>query len=289
MIFDTQGTGFYKKAVRQMMAQEEIPYLSGLSGQGGGLGDEIMLLEGLDDLGAMYPHGDDDGPARTHTMPTSSDGTLYDFSTGPVETGMSGANLGASVNSNQGAWPRGGNPSWNYTGLGAGWPRQQSRYLPRTYRYTGLQGASIKRGRYAYTGLMSLGDAQSDARTAMMIAETTKSLGLAAAGAITDPGQRAATIAGINAAYAAARIAIVASYGTDGTTPAPAGTPPPSQAVQEQIDAKLRLQAQRSGVDPAVVDNGGAQNDSGLSTNTMLIGGAVIVALLAGVYIMKKD
>lgn len=287
MIFDTQGTGFYKKAVRQMMAQEEIPYLSGLSGPGRGLGDEIMLLEGLDDLGAMYPHGYDDGPARTYTMPTSSDGTLYDFSTGQVETGMSGANLGASVNSNQGAWPRQANQSWNYTGLGAGWPRQESRYLPRTYRYTGvsgLRGASIKRGRYAYTGLMSLGDAQSDARTAMMIAETTKTLGLAAAGAITDPGQRAATIAGINAAYAAARVSIVAAYGTDGTYPAPAGTPPPSQATQEQIDTKLRMQAERSGVDPAAV---GVQNDSGISTNTMLIGGAVIVALLAGVYMMK--
>lgn len=287
MIFDTQGTGFYKEAVRQMMAQEEIPYLSGLSGPGGGLGDEIMLLEGLDDLGSMYPHGYDDGPARTYTMPTSSDGTLYDFSTGPVETGMSGANLGASVNSNQGAWPRQANQSWNYTGLGAGWPRQESRYLPRKYQYTGvsgLRGASIKRGRYAYTGLMSLGDAQSDARTAMMIAETTKTLGLAAAGAITDPGQRSATIAGINAAYAAARVAIVASYGTDGTYPAPAGTPPPDQATQEQIDAKLRLQAERSGIDPAEV---GIRNDSGISTNTMIIGGAVIVALLAGVYIMK--
>ena len=152
MIFDTQGTGFFKKAARQMMAQPEIPYLSGLAGEGW-LGDEIMLLSGIDDLGAAYPHGFDDGPARTWTMPSPDRSTMYQFDTGPVETGMSGARLGASVGSLGDGWPKqrprnekppfhftgfGTPPDYHYSGLGD-WPVQQSRYAKRTYRYSGLE------------------------------------------------------------------------------------------------------------------------------------------------------
>lgn len=399
MIFDTQGTGFYKRAIRQMMDQPELTYLDGLAGNRQGLGDEIMLLEGIDDLGAAYPHGFDDGPARTYTMPTMDRGTLYDFSTGPVSTGMSGAKLGASMESNQGAWPRQADPRWRYTGLGGqpGWPAQSSRYMRPTMRFTGpsrapsrvrlmvegakarlirlmdesemvnfrataaylaeqatgsrfwtaavdtvaflelasvrypdsawirgnartllsaiesdsnartraalgriaaasgpasvgpasvsgLRGASIRRGRYAYTGLQGgLGDAQSDARTAMATATFIRDSATSLCNLITNQGEKRACIAAAEVAFNAARTGIIAGYGTDGTYAPPASQPPPSAATQEQINEKLRMQAEQSGVEPPA-----SISDEGISTNTMLIGGAVLVALLAGAYIVTR-
>lgn len=382
MIFDTQGTGFYKRAARQMMAQKDIPYLSG------GLGDEIMLLEGLDDLAAAYPHGYDDGPARTYTMPTMDRGTLYDFSTGPVETGISGAHLGAPIAANQNAWRQ--DDSFHYTGLGAqpGWPAQPDRYMRPTMRFTGpsrtpsrlrmrveaakirlrnlmdeselsnfrataaflaeqatgsrfwtaaidtlafleiaseryrdsawLRGnatnlfnaissdsnartraalgriaagagtfrpasvsgfgqVNIDRGRYAYTGLNALGDAQSDARMAMAIANSTLAVCRLACGAVQNAGERTTCQNGCQAAFETARAAIVAAYGTDGTTPARG--PGPSAAEQAAIDAALNRQADRSGVDRPIAED-----------NTMLyVGGAIaVVAILAGAYIIAK-
>jgi hypothetical protein len=130
MIFDTQGTGFYKDAVRQMMDQPTIPYLSGLGGEGA-LGDEIMLLSGMDDLSENYPHGFDDGPARTYTFPSPSRGTEYEFPSGPAEMGMSGMRLGGAL----------GDPTE--------WPKQRSRYAPIPYRYSGLATPPD----YHYTGL----------------------------------------------------------------------------------------------------------------------------------------
>lgn len=288
MVFDTQGTGFYKRAARQMMAQKEITFLG--ESRGGGLGDEIMLLSGIDDLGTMYPHGYDDGPARTYTMPTMDRGTLYDFSTGPVSTGMSGARLGASVDSNQGAWPRIADPRWRYTGLGAqpGWPVQQSRYSRRTFRFTGpsltgLRGANIRRGRYAYTGLQGgLGDAQSDARTAMAIAQTTRDTGRAACSLITNTRDKARCEAGVEAAFSAARAAIVAGYGTDGTYAPSGSSTPPSAATAEQVAEKLRMQAEETGVPTP------PQVSQGISTNTLVIGGIVVAALAGAAYIMTR-
>jgi len=272
MIFDTQGTGFYKDAVRQMMNQPEISFL-GEAGGGSGLGDEIMLLEGLDDLAAAYPHGYDDGPARNYTMPTMDRGTTYDFAAGPVEVGgMDGSRLGASVNSNQGAWPRRADPLYRYTGLGnqPGWPARKPRFARSA-------------DRTAMSGLGSgLGNAQqNDARTAMMIANTTKSLGLAACGFITNAGDQRTCTAGINAAFEASRMAIVAGYGTDGTYPPPGGTPVATPEVQALIEEKLRLNAERSGVDPNAVGLGG----DGISTQTLMIGGIVVAGLL-GVFLI---
>lgn len=277
MIFDTQGTGFYKKAVRQMMAQPELTFL-GSAGGGNGLGDEIMLLEGLDDLAAAYPHGYDDGPARTYTMPTMDRGTLYDFTNGPVDVSLSGSRLGASVNQNQGAWPRRGRENWNYTGLGAGWPSERR---PAMYRFTGpkLGQVSVRRGRYAYTGLMGLGDAQSDARTAMLIAEQTAALGRAACNTITNTTDKARCNAGVDAALAAARASIVAGYGTDGTYAPPSGTPAPSQATADQIAEKLNQQAQQTGVESPM-----ARED-----NTMLyVGGILAVGVIAALWISRR-
>jgi len=156
MIFDTDGTGFYKRAVRQMMAQKEIPYLSGLGG-GAGLGDEIMLLSGLDDVGAMYPHGYDDGPARTYTLPSPDRRTDYDFPSGPVDLGMSGTRLGQPLSDLGAGWPKQTrHHQYRYTGFGklsAGWPAEQKQH---SYRYTGLGAgwpAEQKKHSYRYTGL----------------------------------------------------------------------------------------------------------------------------------------
>lgn len=287
MIFDTQGTGFYKRAARQMMAQKEITFLGDVGRSG--LGDEIMLLEGLEDFGSMYPHGYDDGPARTYTMPTMDRGTLYDFSTGPVSTGMSGARLGASVGSNQGAWPRIADPRWRYTGLDGGWPKQESRYSNPKFRFTGpsltgLRGANIRRGRYAYTGLQGgFGDAQSDARTAMSTAQTIRDTGMAACSLITNTADKARCEAGVTAAYSAARTAIVAGYGTDGTYAPSGGSSATPQATPEQIAEKLRQQAAQTGVTPPA-----EIVDSGISTTTMIAGGILAVALVAGVYIATR-
>jgi hypothetical protein len=191
-------------------------------------------------------------------MPTMDRGTLYDFSTGPVSTGMSGDRLGASVESNQNAWPRMADPRW---------------------RYTGLRGANIRRGRYAYTGLLGdFGDAQSDARTALATAQSIRDMGMASCSLITNATDKARCEAGVNAAYAASRAAIVAGYGTDGTYP-PSSTP--SQATREQISEKLRLQAERTGVEPPASLQ--TQSD-----NTMLyVGGILVVGVLAALYIMK--
>lgn len=276
MIFDTQGTGFYKRAARQMMAQKEIPYLSG------GLGDEIMLLEGLDDLAAAYPHGYDDGPARTYTMPTMDRGTLYDFSTGAVEVGLSGSRLGAPLAANQNAWRQ--DDSFRYTGLGAqpGWPAQQSRYAKRRYRFTGpkLGQVNINRGRYAYTGLNALGDAQSDARMAMLTANGIKTAGLLVCNALNTEADKRTCRSGVESAFEMSRAAIVAAFGTDGTTPAPGGSTGPTPAEQAAIDAALNRQADRSGVDRPIETE----------DNTMLyVGGAVaVVAVLAAAYIIAK-
>ena len=154
MIFDTQGTGFYKNAVREMMEQPVITFLSGLDGDGS-LGDEIMLLSGIDDLAENHPHGFDDGPARTWTMPSSDRGTMYQFPHGPAELGSGGNRLGGVIG-DLADWPRErprmARPDFKYQGLG--------RSLGPQYRYQGLDDwpSRMTPLKYKYSGLGAVGD-----------------------------------------------------------------------------------------------------------------------------------
>lgn len=215
MIFDTDGTGFYKKAIRQMMAQEEIPYLSGLGGSTG-LGDEIMLLSGVDDVGAMYPHGFDDGPARTYTLPSPDRSNDYDFPSGSVEMGLNGMRLGQPLADLSAGWPKStrhksyhytglGKADYHYTGLGAGWPEQKNP----SYRYTGLAAgwpAEQKKHSYRYTGLGLTSQAGAVALAAAQAARATCVAACSALG----PGQPPCSAA-CEAAYAQASQAITSA------------------------------------------------------------------------------
>lgn len=284
MIFDTQGTGFYKGAVAQMMAQKELTFLDGLGGAGGrsgGLGDEIMLLAGLDDLGAAYPHGFDDGPARTYTMPTSDRSTNYDFQTGPMDIGLNGARLGPAINELADGWPRqGAKPNFRYSGLaGPGWPSQGAE---PSFRYSGLGRVRrpIRPNRYRYSGLDALGGAREDATA---IAASTRDACTAGCSALTDAGARAACNAACGIAYTIAASAINAAYPA-GT---PTGAPPTGGCDAACIEAKLNAIAAAS------ADHGGAPvtppvaTDDGISTNTLIIGGIVVAGLLGAFLILK--
>lgn len=262
MIFDTQGSGFLKPGVRQMMSQPEAPYLSG------GLGDEIMLLEGLD---ASWPHGYSDGPAAAWTMPTGDPTTEYNFDPEVDLSGISGSRLGAPVQSS--AWGRAAR-KYDYTGLGRA-----------DYKYTGLgRGFPMgKRGRYAYTGLGGgLGTVESDRAIATQIATAALNLCNGLCGA-ADLNARAGCRTACQSAYDTAMIAVTAAYPPGAGTPS--GPPAPTDAERAAIQAKLDRIAE------AASTAGGAAPpppaDSGISTNTLLILGLVGVGVI-GAYVILK-
>jgi hypothetical protein len=116
----------------------------------------------------------------------------------------------------------------------------------------------------------------------MAIAQGTRDAVLAGCSLITNTTDKARCEAGANAAYAATRAAIVAGYGTDGTTPPAGGTTTPTAATQEQIEEKLRMQAEQGGVPtpPALREE---------SDNTMLyVGGIALVGVLGVLFIMNR-
>lgn len=295
MIFDTAGTGFDRNAIREMMEQPEAVYLDGLKGNG--LGDEIMLLEGLDDVA---PHGYSDGPAMNFTLPTGDPWTDYNFQEGVDLSGLSADQLGAPVQ--RSGWPvASGKEDYRYTGLGradyrytglgraqwpvnplagAPWPVNQlaggrpgwpTKGKP-SYRYTGLDRVD-----YRYTGL---GDAASDARTATAIANSALSLCRVPCNLLSTPTERNTCNAGCQAAYDAAVAAITAAY--------PVTTPGAPVTATPMDEAAIRAKLDRiAGAGTATTTPPPAAPSSGVDTNTLLIGGLVVAGLIGVALVMK--
>lgn len=89
-IFDAGGTGFSREAAGSLLSQEPADqYIQGL-------GDEIMLLEGLE-----YPVGYDTGPASAFSPPWNGS-TDYDF--GVDGFSLKGFQLGAGTLSQNGQY-----------------------------------------------------------------------------------------------------------------------------------------------------------------------------------------
>jgi len=306
MIFDTQGTGFDTRFIREMAEQPEIGYLGG--GLGGGLGDEVMLLEGLDDLGEQYPRGYSAGPASRYTMPTTDPATHYDFAGSVESRGVGESRLGSPIGSAvRGGWPApsgvgalGADPwkrtsgyrytglkglgraDYRYTGLGAQRERQGGAWArSQGYKYTGLRG--LGKVDYRYTGL---GDAASDRASALAVATTVRDIGLAACGALTDAGAQSGCRAGVNGAFLVAQTAINAA--TTGPSATGTSTTAPTcdaACIQNKLDQIARSQTTQSA---AVVPPGTYREPPADNTQMYVIGGIAVVALLAGLYIMKS-
>jgi hypothetical protein len=294
MIFDTQGTGFDKKHVRQMMEPSKVPFVEGLGD--GGLGDEIMLLDGLDDT--PFPHGWSDGPARNFTLPSQDPTTDYNFDPEvDLSGGLSASRLGAPVA--RSGWPAVKDPErFRYSGLGradyryTGLGRADYRYtgLGRAdYRYTGLgaQGGGWpqmqKDPRFKYTGLDGFGTVDGDRAIATQIATAALNLCNGLCAAASGASAQASCRTGCQTAYDTAMIAVTAAYPPGAGTPA--GPPAPTASERAAIQAKLdRIAGTASSYGGAAPPSPAA---SGIDTNTLLIGGLVVAGLI-GVYLVTK-
>jgi hypothetical protein len=212
-IFDAGGTGFSREAAGSLLSEPEADqYIQGL-------GDEIMLLEGLE-----YPVGYDTGPAGAFSPPWNGS-TDYDF--GVDGFSLKGFQLGAGTLSQ--------NNQYKYVGLDR--------------RLGGLAGNECQVG--------------------SAIQQSICAAGPAGCAAISDPGARNACTQSLNLVCGISGGAISAACQTPGG---------PTPAQQEAIDAQIRrleeIEARYN------LERQGGQQQQGLSTTTMVVGGIAVVGVL---------
>lgn len=214
-IFDAGGTGFSREAAGSLLSEPEADqYIQGL-------GDEIMLLEGLE-----YPVGYDTGPAGAFSPPWNGS-TDYDF-------GVDGFSLKGFQ-------------------LGAGTLSQNNQY-----KYVGLD--------------RRLGDlAGNECQIAQAIQQATCALGPSGCNFITDQNEKNICLQSFQAVCGVAGGAIGAACGN------PAGpggqlTPTQQSAVAEQEARLVELQQR--------YDLQQREQQQGLSTTTMVVGGVAVVGVL---------
>lgn len=234
-VYDAEGTGFGRKAAASLIDEPSADaYLSEL-------GDEIMLLDGLD-----YPVGYNTGRAGAMTPPWNDEST-YDFGVEGFMLSGTPVRLGMLASGSD----------YRYTGLGN--PRPRGRFGIRA-RMATVAAAS---------GMQGLGDAAADRARALAIAGGIRATCASACGFATSPADQSMCRSGCDTAYNAAATAIEAAYG--------GGTSGPTAAEAASIDAKLaRLQ---QAADQAQTGNY-AQMQGEDNTVLYVVGGVVVVGLV---------
>lgn len=259
-IYDAEGTGYGREMAREAI-RPKPPFA---------LGDEIMLLDGLDDLGEEYPIGYNTGPAAAMTPPFNEE---YDFGVDGFQ--LRGFELGAA--------------DYRYTGLGVGVTRPLKARAARPIAIP-LNKWSTWRVRptrpiadspiYHYSPQMDgLGDAASDRASALAVASGIHDTCRGACGLLTSPTDRNQCLAGCDTAYAAAQTVIAAAI--------PAGTPPGSSTPPASADAiRAKLAQLDQTAHAAQVQAGQAPAED---HTVLYVGAAVaVVALGIGAFVLLR-